>query len=748
MSKDTKPEANKKLAGELAATPETIEGSRNFIEEIIAQDLSSGRLAESGKIMTRFPPEPNGYLHIGHAKSILLNFGLAETFPGVTNLRFDDTNPSTEDTEYVDAIKEDIRWLGVDWADREYYASDYFEQLYDFAVRLIKKGLAYVDDQAADEVVAKRGNFYKTGEESPCCVRSVEENLDLFARMRAGEFEEGSRLLRARIDMAHPNMSMRDPIMYRIRKVPHHRTGDDWVIYPMYDWAHGQSDAIEGITHSICTLEFDSHRPLYDWFLAALELPNPPRQYEFARLNLTYTVMSKRKLLELVEQKLVDGWDDPRMPTLCGMRRRGYTPEAIRDFCERIGVAKNESMVDLGLLEFAVRDDLNKTAPRGMAVLKPLKLVIENLEPGHVEWLDCPWFPDEPERGSRKVPFTRELFVEQDDFREEAPRKWHRLAPGKEVRLRYAALVTCKEAIKNDLGEIVELRCTWDPASKGGMSPDGRKVRGTLHWVSAEHAVDAEVRLYDRLFTKENPLDLAEGQDYKDLLNPGSVEKLSGCKLEPAWADLQPGERVQFERMGYYVTDAKLSKPGALVFNRTVGLRDSWAKIEKKGGGAAEGGSNKGKQKGKGGAQVINGGQKAPKQAKVLETPDTPTAPAREGLSPSKETIVYDDFAKLDLRVAVVAEAGLVEGADKLLRVLVDLGEGRLRQIFAGVREFYPDPSVLVGRQVIVVANLAPRKMRFGVSEGMILSGGGEKPGDPLAVTTFLSDLRPGDTVA
>jgi glutaminyl-tRNA synthetase len=550
----------------------------HFIKDEIDEDLRTGRYA---RVATRFPPEPNGYLHIGHAKSICLNFGLASEYGGTCNLRFDDTNPSTEETEYVESIMEDVRWLGFAWEDRLYYASDYFEQLYEWAELLIQKGLAYVDSQTMDEIREARGNYYRPGKESPFRERDAEENLDLFRRMRAGEFPDGAHVLRAKIDMQSPNMNMRDPLLYRIRHATHHRTGDDWCIYPMYDYAHGQSDAIESITHSICTLEFEGHRLLYDWFLEALELDPRPRQIEFARLNLSHTVMSKRRLLQLVAEEHVSGWDDPRMPSLAGLRRRGYTPEAIRAFCDRIGVAKNDSMVDVALLEHAIRQDLEQRARRVMGVLRPLKLVIENYPEDRVDELECPYFPEDPSRGTRRVPFTRELFVERDDFREEAPKKWFRLAPGREVRLRYACLVTCKEVVKDESGEVVELRCTWDPESRGGNAPDGRKVKGTIHWVSASHAIDAEVRLYDRLFTRENPMDASDGGSFKDHINNDSLEVLSACKLEPSLKGTEPMTKVQFERLGYFCVDAD-STQDRLVFNRTVPLRDSWAKIEKK----------------------------------------------------------------------------------------------------------------------------------------------------------------------
>ncbi len=553
---------------------------RDFIRERILADLASGKYG--GRVATRFPPEPNGYLHIGHAKAIVLNFGVAEEFGGTCNLRFDDTNPTREEQEYVDSIREDVRWLGYDWGDREYFASDYFERLYDYAIRLIRKGLAYVDHLSPEQIREYRGTLTEPGRESPYRDRSVEENLALFEKMRAGEFEEGECVLRAKIDMAHPNVLMRDPTLYRIRKVPHHRTGTRWCIYPMYDFTHCLSDAIERITHSLCTLEFENNRPLYDWVLEACDAEWRPQQIEFARLNLSYTVLSKRKLRQLVEEGYVDGWDDPRMPTLAGMRRRGFPPEAIRAFCERIGVAKRDSLVDVTLLENAVRDHLNRVAPRYMAVLRPLKLVIENYPEDRVEWFEAINNPEDPSAGSRKVPFCREIWIERADFRENPPRKFWRLAPGREVRLRYAYLVTCTDVIRNEKGEVVELRCTYDPESRGGDAPDGRKVRGTLHWVSARHAVEGEVRLYDRLFSVEDPDNVPEGKTFLDVLNPRSLEVLRGCKLEPLLGGLEPGTRVQFERQGYFVADTKDWSPEAPVFNRAVTLRDSWAKIEKK----------------------------------------------------------------------------------------------------------------------------------------------------------------------
>jgi len=548
----------------------------NFIRDIIDEDLKKGK--NDGRVHTRFPPEPNGYLHIGHAKSICLNYGLARDYNGLFNLRFDDTNPTKEETEYVESIIEDIRWLGADWGDRLLYASDYFDQLYDYAVKLIKDGNAYVDDLGADEIREYRGTLKEPGRESPYRNRSIEENLKLFEGMRAGEFPDGSRVLRAKIDMASGNINMRDPVMYRVKHASHHRTGDKWCIYPSYDWAHGQSDSIEGITHSICTLEFEDHRPLYDWFLDKLGIHHP-QQIEFARLNLNYTVLSKRRLLRLVEEKHVNGWDDPRMPTVSGMRRRGYTPEAIRKFCDRIGVAKKESVVDIALLEHVLREDLNMSATRVMAVLKPLKVVIENYPEGQTEELAAINNPEDESAGIRIIPFSREIFIEQDDFQEDPPKKFFRLAPGREVRLKHAYFIKCEKVVKNDrTGEIRELRCTYDPSTKSGSAADGRKVKGTLHWVSSAHAIKAEVRLYDKLFIKENPL---EDEDFMINLNPNSLEVLHECRLEPSLADAIPGVKYQFLRQGYFTADSKDSRPDNLVFNRTVGLRDSWAKIQK-----------------------------------------------------------------------------------------------------------------------------------------------------------------------
>jgi glutaminyl-tRNA synthetase len=550
----------------------------DFIRDIIDQDLEGGRYK---KVHTRFPPEPNGYLHIGHAKSICLNFGIAKDYNGLTNLRFDDTNPTKEDMEYINAIKTDVKWLGFDWENREFYASDYFEQLYQWAEELIKKGKAYVCDLTADQIRQYRGTLSEPGKESPFRNRSADENLDLFRKMRAGEFPDGSRVLRAKIDMNSPNINMRDPVMYRILKAHHPRTGDKWNIYPMYDWAHGQSDSLENISHSICTLEFEDHRPLYDWFIKELGLPCHPRQIEFARLNLTYTVMSKRKLLELVKGGFVKGWDDPRMPTISGLRRRGYTPEALREFARMIGVTKSNSVVEFAALDYCLRQDLNKRAPRVMGVLRPLKVIIDNYPEGQSEELECVNNPEDPSAGTRKVPFSKVLYIEQDDFRETPPPKFFRLTPGREVRFRYAYFLKCESVVKNAAGEVTEIHCTYDPATKGGDSPDGRKVKATIHWVSAAHAKQVEVRIYDQLFTKPDPENVPEGQDYKTGMNPKSLEVLPVCHVEPSLEGAKPGDRYQFERLGYFCVDPD-SKDGKLVFNRTVTLQDSWAKIEKK----------------------------------------------------------------------------------------------------------------------------------------------------------------------
>ncbi len=689
----------------------------DFIRAIIKEDLDSGK--HGGTVHTRFPPEPNGYLHIGHAKSICLNFGIAADYPGgLCNLRFDDTNPSKEDQEYIDSIIEDVRWLGFDWEDRCFYASDYFEQLYAYAEKLIEKGLAYVCDLSAEEVRAYRGTLTEPGKDSPYRNRSVAENLDLFRQMRSGVFPDGSRTLRAKIDMASANLNMRDPVMYRILRATHHRTGDTWCIYPMYDYAHPISDSIEGITYSICTLEFEDHRPLYDWFLEKLDIFRS-RQIEFARLNLSYTVMSKRKLLQLVQEKTVSGWDDPRMPTIAGLRRRGVTPQAIRDFCERIGVAKKDSMVDVALFEHCVREDLNASAPRVMAVLRPLKVVIENYPEDKTEEFEIACHPDKPEMGSRRVPFARELFIEQDDFMEDPPAHFFRLAPGREVRLRGAYFITCTGVIKDPrTGEVTELKCTYDPLTKGGDAPDNRKVKATLHWVSAKHAVKADVRLYDRLFTAENPFAEAEkaGLDSFAFLNKDSLITLEGCALEASLKDARPGSRYQFERLGYFFVDPKDSSAERLVFNRTVTLKDTYAKIEKR--------------------EPQPAAKPAPKPAKAAPKPQA------QALAPE---ITIDDFARLDLRVGIIREAALVEGADKLVKMQIDVGEGRTRQIFAGIKPAFPDPATLIGTSVIVVANLKPRQMKFGLSEGMLLAASGQ---GGLSLCTLAGKPQPGDKIS
>jgi glutaminyl-tRNA synthetase len=570
--KKTAQTASAKTSGDLSPPP-------NFIKYIIDEDLKAGK--NDGRVHTRFPPEPNGYLHIGHAKSICLNFGLAEEYNGLCNLRFDDTDPAKEEVEYVESIKQDVRWLGYDWEDRLFHASDYFEQLFEYAVQLIKKGKAYVDSLSPDQIREYRGTLTQPGKNSPFRERSIEENLVLFERMRAGEYDEGEHVLRAKIDMASPNMLMRDPTLYRVKKVPHYRTGGMWVIYPMYDFTHCLSDSIEGITHSVCTLEFEINRELYDWILDQLEVYHP-QQIEFARLNLNYTVLSKRKLIRLVEEGHVTSWDDPRMPTISGLRRRGYTPESIRNFCERIGVAKADSMVDIALLEYCIREQLNKIAPRVMGVLRPLKVIIDNYPEGQVDELDAINNPEDPDMGTRKIPFSRELYIEQDDFMEEPPKKFFRLAPGREVRLRYAYFITCVDVIKDPAtGEVTALHCTYDPQTRGGDAPDGRKVKGTLHWVSAAHALKARVNLYEHLFVKENPNAVEEGKDFTDYLNPNSLEILTNCMVEPGLADARPGNRYQFERMGYFSIDSKDNTPESLVFNRIVTLRDTWAKILK-----------------------------------------------------------------------------------------------------------------------------------------------------------------------
>ena len=556
------------------------ETSVDFIRAIVAEDISTNKW--DGKVITRFPPEPNGFLHIGHAKSICLNFGIAaENKDARCHLRFDDTNPVTEEDRYVNSIQDDVRWLGWDWNENLYYASDYFEQMYDYAVQLIEKGHAYVCDLNASQISEYRGTLTSPGKDSPHRNRSVEENVDLFSRMKEGEFEDGSRVLRAKIDMASPNINLRDPVMYRILHAEHHRTGSKWSIYPTYDWAHGLEDSIEGVTHSICTLEFENHRPLYDWYLDKLEVYHP-QQIEFARLELTYTVMSKRKLLQLVDEGHVNGWDDPRMPTICGMHRRGYSSEAIREFCRRIGINKFNSTIDIALLEHCIREDLNKTSNRVMAVLRPLKVVIDNYPEGEEEWMDAVNNPEDTDAGTRRVPFSRVLYIEQDDFMEDPPKKFFRLAPDREVRLRYAYFVTCTDVVKDDDGRVVELHCNYDPATQGGNAPDGRKVKSTLHWVSASHALNAEVRLYDHLFTKERPEDAAEGEDFRSNLNPQSLQVLSDCMVEPGLKDAKPFDRIQFERLGYFCVDADTTADRPVI-NRTVTLRDTWAKVQKKG---------------------------------------------------------------------------------------------------------------------------------------------------------------------
>ena len=698
----------------------------NFIRNIIAEDLKANK--NEGRVHTRFPPEPNGYLHIGHAKSICLNFGLAQEFGGLCNLRFDDTDPSKEEIEYVESIKEDVRWLGFDWQDREFYASDYFEQLHEYAVQLIKDSKAYVCDLSANEIREYRGTLTEPGKDSPFRNRSVEENLDLFERMRSGEFKDGSRVLRAKIDMASPNLNMRDPVIYRILHAEHHRTGNTWCVYPMYDLTHGQSDSIEGITHSICTLEFEDHRPLYNWFLEELNIFYP-QQIEFARLNLSYTVMSKRMLLQLIEEGYIPGWDDPRMPTISGLRRRGYTPESIRTFCERIGVAKRGSIVDIALLEYSVREDLNKRAPRVMGVLRPLRVVIDNYPENKMEELEAVNNPEDPSMGTRKIPFSRVLYIEQDDFREVPPKKFFRLAPGREVRLRYAYFIKCVDVIKDEqTGEIVELHCTYDPETRGGDSPDGRKVKATLHWVSTAHSLNAEVRLFNHLFLKENPTDEKDGADFKTYLNPNSLETLTSCRVEPSLTSAPPGSRYQFERLGYFCIDPADSPDGTLVFNRTATLRDTWAKIQK-----VE----------KETTEVHKEVRKDSKPSRQEEA--TPLPDKRDDLTPIDQEISIDDFSKIDMRVAIIREASLVEGAKKLIRLMVDLGEDRLRQIFSGIRSTYPNPEKLIGKKVIIVANLRPRQMKFGLSEGMLLSGGdSEHP----CLTTFDGNPLPGDKVS
>ncbi|MBR6075911.1 MAG: glutamine--tRNA ligase/YqeY domain fusion protein [Victivallales bacterium] len=685
--------------------------STDFIREIVNQDIASGKY-KVGDIRTRFPPEPNGYLHIGHAKALWIDFGVARDYKGKTMLRMDDTNPVKEDVEYVDAIKEDIHWMGFDWEGDVRYASDYFEKMYEYAVLMIEKGLAYVDDQTADQIRETRGTLTEPGKESPWRNRSVEENLDLFKRMRAGEFADGEKVLRAKIDMASPNINFRDPVMYRILHATHHRTGDKWCIYPMYDWAHGLEDSIEGITHSLCTLEFEIHRPLYNWFLEQLPV-HRPQQIEFSRLNLTYTVMSKRKLLKLVQEKHVNGWDDPRMPTICGFRRRGYTPTAIMDFLGRGGITKFNGIIDIALLENSLREELNKTASRYMGVLNPLKVVLTNYPEGQIEWLEAVNNPEDPAAGTRKLPFGRELYIDRDDFREVPPPKYYRLAPGAEVRLRWGYFITCQEVVKDANGNIVELRCTYDPQTKGGNAPDGRKVKGTIQWVEATNAIDAEIRQYDRLFTKEDPDDLEEGQeDFLANLNPDSLHILHNCKLEPALGKLTPETRVQLERVGYFCADRYDYSPEHPVFNLTVSLKDSWAKIEKK----------------------EEPAKAAPKAEKKTEkkTAEQPVNVAVIGV---------EDFAKLQLKVAKVLEAERVENADKLLKLQVDCGEKR--QIVAGVAAYYK-PEEIVGKLIVMVVNLKPAVIRGIESNGMLLAA---KKKNELRLLTVDGDIVPGASI-
>ncbi len=685
--------------------------STDFIREIVNQDIASGKY-KVGDIRTRFPPEPNGYLHIGHAKALWIDFGVARDYKGKTMLRMDDTNPVKEDVEYVDAIKEDIHWMGFDWEGDVRYASDYFEKMYEYAVLMIEKGLAYVDDQTADQIRETRGTLTEPGKESPWRNRSVEENLDLFKRMRAGEFADGEKVLRAKIDMASPNINFRDPVMYRILHATHHRTGDKWCIYPMYDWAHGLEDSIEGITHSLCTLEFEIHRPLYNWFLEQLPV-HRPQQIEFSRLNLTYTVMSKRKLLKLVQEKHVNGWDDPRMPTICGFRRRGYTPTAIMDFLGRGGITKFNGIIDIALLENSLREELNKTASRYMGVLNPLKVVLTNYPEGQIEWLEAVNNPEDPAAGTRKLPFGRELYIDRDDFREVPPPKYYRLAPGAEVRLRWGYFITCQEVVKDANGNIVELRCTYDPQTKGGNAPDGRKVKGTIQWVEATNAIDAEIRQYDRLFTKEDPDDLEEGQeDFLANLNPDSLHILHNCKLEPALGKLTPETRVQLERVGYFCADRYDYSPEHPVFNLTVSLKDSWAKIEKK-------------------EEPAKAAPKAEKKAekKAAEQPV------------NVAVIGVEDFAKLQLKVAKVLEAERVENADKLLKLQVDCGEKR--QIVAGVAAYYK-PEEIIGKLIVMVVNLKPAVIRGIESNGMLLAA---KKKNELRLLTVDGDIVPGASI-
>lgn len=693
--------------GTSVALPE----ATDFIREIVNNDIISGKY-KMGDIRTRFPPEPNGYLHIGHAKALCIDFGIARDYQGKTTLRMDDTNPAKEDEEYVDAIKEDVHWLGFQWEGEVRYASDYFEKMYEYAIILIKKGLAYVDDQTAEQISESRGTLNAPGRVSPCRERTVEENLELFQRMRAGEFADGEKTLRAKIDMASPNINLRDPVMYRILHKTHHRAGDKWCIYPMYDWAHGLEDSIEGITHSLCSLEFEIHRPLYDWFLVPLPV-HKPRQIEFSRLNLNYTVMSKRKLRRLVEEHFVNGWDDPRMPTLCGLRRRGCTPSAILSFMKLIGVTKFNGVTDVAVLESCLRDELNRTAPRYMAVLHPVKLVITNYPAGQTEMLEAVNNPEEPAAGKREIPFGRELFIEQDDFMENPPPKYFRLTPGKEVRLRWAYIIKCQEVIKNADGSIAEIHCTYDPESKGGNPADGRKVKGTIHWVEATSSIPGEVRLYDRLFSVEFPEEVADGHDFTENINPNSLSILKNCRLEPGLAQLAPETRVQFERIGYFCTDRYEHSAATPVFNRTVGLKDSWAKIERKEQSAAKTTTK---------ASPKPAAKSAPENVAVLDIID------------------IADFAKVQLLSAKVLAAEPVPGTDKLLKLQVDCGTNR--QIVAGIAKAYK-PEELIGRTIVVVANLKPALLCGIESCGMLLAA---RHGKHLSLLTLDGDGIPTGT--
>ncbi len=696
-----------------ANAPDTAaNAASDFIRDIVTEDLRSGKY-QRGDIRTRFPPEPNGCLHIGHAKALCIDFGIAEEFGGKTTLRMDDTNPVKENTSFVEAIKEDVHWLGYDWDGEVRYASDYFPQMYEFALELIRKGLAYVDDQTADEIRDSRGTTYEPGRNSPFRDRSVEENLDLFVRMKNGEFPDGAKVLRAKIDMAHPNINFRDPVMYRILHASHHRTGDAWCIYPMYDWAHGLEDSIEGITHSLCTLEFEIHRPLYDWFLEQLPV-HRPRQIEFSRLNLTYTVMSKRLLRQLVEDHHVSGWDDPRMPTIAAFRRRGYTPTAIRAFMRKIGVTKFNAITDIALLENAIRDELNATAPRHMAVLHPLKVVITNYPDGQTEYLDAVNNPEDPAAGTRQLPFSKVLYIDADDFREVPPPKYYRLAPGADVRLRWAYIIHCDEVIKDADGHITELHCSYDPATRGGNTPDGRKVKGTIQWVEAASAADAEVRLYDRLFTCEDPSDVPEGGSFLDNLNPNSLTVLTG-KVEPALASLAPETRVQFERIGYFCTDRHDHRPDHPVFNLTVSLKDTWAKIAKK--------------------EDAQAKPAAPKKEEPKAKPQP--APANVAL------IDIADFAQLQLKTAAILTAERVEGADRILKLSVDCGDGQPRQLVAGIAAWYA-PEQLIGKTIVMVTNLKPAVIRGIQSNGMLLAA---KHGKELRLLTPDGPITPGAIV-